>query len=485
MKLMTYLGIALTFSLPAKAVYIDGGIECGSGAVAADTITQLDFWEVWGGWIASLSAVGIGGPSVSASAWGYAFELEPAVAATSISPAPVGTYQFFGYHFVYSELWNWWPVAQVTMSCEVQSTGGGGGGGGVNHPTPMITSVSPDVWPAGESLLVNIHGTGFVTDPELIINGTGVSAYMNYGSDTHISAQVNISPNAPSGYASIQVTSHGYNGMAFQQPQGGGGPTSPTATAQVQGLQRGATISSNQYVSDGGQATFSVTPFGDAPSSFAWSFSAPAGGDNPNVVFSNPAGSMTSTNAHWYANPNDSCTASRQAAYTIQATVAFPGGFTASPTAALFVDVPWNIGGETDFDIPQIRIVGGVTTAQDGNGDWRITGQGNLNVVAPIKMDIYVSPASQFYGKVLTHEQKHASDLTAGYLRTGDFYAQIANFKDATQLGLFTQIGIAGGTFINSELSRSSADRATLERNAYAVSDSIPPQYMYQNCGRF
>jgi hypothetical protein len=119
-----------------------------------------------------------------------------------------------------------------STSCDIQTSGGGGG-----DPTPYITFVTPYTWDAGQGYAVSIYGGGFGTAPELNISGTGVSAYITNSSDTFISAQVSVSPNAPDGPAYVQVISHGYNGMGFQGPPGGGGPGSNTTTAQVQASQ--------------------------------------------------------------------------------------------------------------------------------------------------------------------------------------------------------------------------------------------------------
>lgn len=231
MKLMTYLGLTLVLSLPAKAIYVDGGIACYSNVVEADTVTMLEFDDVyWYDLSASHADVTINGPSGSAYNAGYGWGLAPAVAYTYIAPPTPGTYNFFGNHWVYGSSWGWVYVWSASASCSVQGAGGG------NDPTPAISSFNPSTWNAGQGYSVSIYGTGFGTNPELVINGAGVSSYITYGSNTYISAQVSVSPNAPNGTATIQVISHGYNGMGFQGPPGGGGPASPFTTAQVLAL---------------------------------------------------------------------------------------------------------------------------------------------------------------------------------------------------------------------------------------------------------
>lgn len=101
MRLMAYVGIALAFSVPAKAVYVDGGIGCNTNEVTADAITQLDYWEVWGGWHGALAIAEIQGPSGYAGNWGWASDTAPAVANASISNPSAGTYGFVGWHYIY------------------------------------------------------------------------------------------------------------------------------------------------------------------------------------------------------------------------------------------------------------------------------------------------------------------------------------------------------------------------------------------------
>jgi hypothetical protein len=105
----------------------------------------------------------------------------------------------------------------------------------------------------------------------------------------------------------------------------------PCPTGQLGGGSNGkvddATISGPVQTVDGSTtASFSVTTGGDTPTSYAWSFTTPQGaGDNPNVNFNPSNQASTTTNAHWFALPNDTCAASMSPVYTIFATVNFPG----------------------------------------------------------------------------------------------------------------------------------------------------------------
>jgi len=72
----------------------------------------------------------------------------------------------------------------------------------------------------------------------------------------------------------------------------------------------GVTISGPQAVQDGSfiNPTFTLTPHNGSPSTYQWSWTAPAGaGNSPNVTF-NPANQATTvTNKRWFANPNVPC----------------------------------------------------------------------------------------------------------------------------------------------------------------------------------
>lgn len=369
MKLMTFLGLALSVSVPAKAVYVDGGISCNPlYSVDADAVTELEFWEAyWYGFTGSFTDVQIYGPPGGASGSNYANFPSPAIAYASLVPEP-GNYQYLAWHSISGGPWGQVLVYFGQASCDVPS----------------------------------------------------------------------------------------------------------------------AEIDSSWSIEDGDQTTFHVTTLGLTPTGYSWTFSSMGGGNNPNVNFGSPSAASTTTDGHWYANPNNPCTAGAHAVYDIDVAVHFPW-FSLNDTAQLTVSVPWTTGGTTDFDLTPnaIQVQGGVTSAQDSNGVWRVTGMGNLAIVAPIISVVHVPQSSQFYSKVLQHEQKHVSDLSSGYFKVTDFYAQIVNFTDSTQFGLFVQISQAAGSFISAELARSDADRTQLEQSAYGVSDLVAPQYMYQNCGRF
>jgi hypothetical protein len=108
----------------------------------------------------------------------------------------------------------------------------------VGDPTPVIQSVNPSSWLAGQQISFTVNGTGFGTAPTLQVAGNGVSCCTNVaGSDTQISATASVAANAPNGLATITVTSTGYYGSGFMPIGGGGSTSSTTTTANIVATQ--------------------------------------------------------------------------------------------------------------------------------------------------------------------------------------------------------------------------------------------------------
>lgn len=135
MRLTVWLGLALAFSLPVKATYVDGGIYCnGPYSVEADAVTILEFEEIyWGGWSAAYTEVAIYGPTASASGSGWGWEMDPAVAHASLLSPSAGYYQFIAWHSIYHPEVGLYLLAVADTLCQV---------GGV-EPPPEIWSVNP------------------------------------------------------------------------------------------------------------------------------------------------------------------------------------------------------------------------------------------------------------------------------------------------------------------------------------------------------
>lgn len=88
---------------------------------------------------------------------------------------------------------------------------------------------------------MTITGTGFGTNPNVAINGTGISLYVYPGaSDSEIALQVTVDPSAPTQTnVQVTVTSNGYGGgQFFYEPQGGQS-NQVTQSAQIQAVSCG------------------------------------------------------------------------------------------------------------------------------------------------------------------------------------------------------------------------------------------------------
>lgn len=106
---------------------------------------------------------------------------------------------------------------------------------------PIITSVSPNLWPAGATTTVTISGQGFGYSPQLSISGPGVTTY-NFGCappaacDTQIVASVTLDANTPGGQTeTITVIAGGLNpdGWTPVPITGQSGQASAQATTQA------------------------------------------------------------------------------------------------------------------------------------------------------------------------------------------------------------------------------------------------------------
>jgi hypothetical protein len=108
----------------------------------------------------------------------------------------------------------------------------------VGDPTPSISSVSPNSWTAGQTNIpVTIKGSGFGSNPILVVAGSGVSSSITGHTDNgqpggaQLTANVTVSA-CGSGSAAITVTSTGYNGTGFGAAYTGQSP-SGTSSATI------------------------------------------------------------------------------------------------------------------------------------------------------------------------------------------------------------------------------------------------------------
>jgi hypothetical protein len=251
-------------------------------------------------------------------------------------------------------------------------------------------------------------------------------------------------------------------------------------------------ITPSQTVKDGETASLSVTVNGDTPSAYQWGFTAPRGAANsPQVNFSAATSDSTSvTAAHWFAYPDDPCpppvgNANFNAPYTISCVVTLSNGKKKTLKTTLTVNASWNPAGET----PNPSFTGYPAIAFDSSNNlFYVQSAGNVTRNTPVPT---INPAStsQFYDKTLQHENKHVQQYVSG--SASDLYtvsglmAVLSPLTDSTQAGLEAQINQNTLNYYASQGNILNARRSQLEKEAYAVSDSIAPKYLYQNCGRF
>ena len=138
-------------------------------------------------------------------------------------------------------------------------------------PTPVVTSVSPSVWPAGQMTYFSVSGTGFGTAPTLTLQcgGGACQGIGSYGItqgtawDQGFQASVNLAPDAPTQDVTLIVESHGAFGQGFA-PQNPQQPNSPQgqAGAQIQGAAQPTLVltSNGAQISSGQTAWIDETP---------------------------------------------------------------------------------------------------------------------------------------------------------------------------------------------------------------------------------
>ena len=245
------------------------------------------------------------------------------------------------------------------------------------------------------------------------------------------------------------------------------------------------TMSAAIACKDGDTPTFSVTVTGGTPTAYKWSFTAPSGaGNNPNVTFNPDNAASTTTNCRWFAKPNDPCTASFDATYTIKCKVSF-GNKNKTVQTTLTVNAFWNPAGA----VASPTISGAPTHGFDSARQlWVITGPGTLTRNLPART-IYVPATSQFFSKTEAHENKHmdqwATGLLSDLLQISSLMARLSPLTDTTEAGLLAKRDAEATNWFNEQEAIYNMRLAAAENEAYAVSDPMAPQYLYQKvCNR-
>jgi hypothetical protein len=246
------------------------------------------------------------------------------------------------------------------------------------------------------------------------------------------------------------------------------------------------TMSPAQTIRDGATGAFSVTTSGGTPTAYQWSYTAPSGaGNNPNVNFTGNNSASVTTNGHWFALPNNDCTAAATSTYTIQCNVIFDNTRQKSAQTTLTIDAYWNPAGytappqvtggvEVGFDsIRQVYVVVGPGTATRG--------------AAPVT--VVIPTSSQFFSKANAHEDYHAfqylKGMNADLFQVSDLMTHLMGLSDRTRGGLNQKIATAFLAWDTAQHNLVNARLPAAEAQAYSISDPMDPMYLYQNCGRY
>lgn len=262
------------------------------------------------------------------------------------------------------------------------------------------------------------------------------------------------------------------------------GETYDSTSLLTPGLQ--VNISGEQAIHDGETATFSVSTSGGTPTSYQWSYRAPSGaGNNPHVTFSAPTSATTHTDGHWFAYPNQECSAGAESTYTIKCEVTFAGGKKKSAETKLKVNAAWLHPGATTT----ATITGNVAIFFNSTTNRYQVQPGSLSRTTATFVN-GLPAASQFHPKVVAHEQNHVDQWMVPGRRMYDIYrvesllTQLLPLTDTTQGGLAAKIVATFNAWNQLQIQTYASRRYAGEIEAYAVSDSIVPRYLYQRCGR-
>lgn|GEM_PF-4590448 len=104
--------------------------------------------------------------------------------------------------------------------------------------TPVITGISPSVWPAGSTTSVTFTGQNFGSNTPTLTYSDSTITTMGYSShsDSEIIASVSVPSGTPNDEeVTVTVTNNGYGGNSFAPVSGGNPPQSGSATATIGG----------------------------------------------------------------------------------------------------------------------------------------------------------------------------------------------------------------------------------------------------------
>ena len=295
-----------------------------------------------------------------------------------------------------------------------------------------------------------------------------------------------------------------------------GDPIAASGTLEVKVISMASKV-----VEDGKNVDFEVLgppSVLDAPTttfSWDWDYQKPAGND-PDVSFSSLDSKRTTINrAKWYAFPDVTCSPRPSpppdpfitSTYTIECTVTTPNG-SATVEAKLSVKIPEE-GGRTLS--PTLANFTFDNQSGDLQKPWRL----NPNSIRreDAEVIIKVDENSQFYDKLLAHENRHVEQWKAGwksnYFTVDKFLnfvtnsgVTVRNLKsdivedeendvgDVVREGLKTVVRRAYRNWYVEELTAATRELEkpgvlqAAERDAYSVSNQVSPHYYYEGVCR-
>lgn len=129
----------------------------------------------------------------------------------------------------------------------------------VGDRSPQITNITPPQGNTGDQVTVTITGTGFGLNPEVTIDGLGVSRNILSASSTEIQAVFSVADSTYAGNRNVNVVSRGISGNGFAQAPGNSN-TSNTVGFEV--LAYAIEIQDIPVVEKNGERTINVKLIG-------------------------------------------------------------------------------------------------------------------------------------------------------------------------------------------------------------------------------
>jgi hypothetical protein len=129
---------------------------------------------------------------------------------------------------------------------------------------------------------------------------------------------------------------------------------------------------------------------------------------------------------------------------------------------------------------------GGAAVGFDSNSQlWKVLGPGTLTRNAPVVV-IRVPAFSQFYNKIVVHENRHVqqfiSGINADLFTVTSLMSQVSGVTDPTEAGLTAKFNAAFKSWYLNQQVIALTRGLAMEEDAYAISDLVIPRYAYQLC---